>query len=65
MGLGHEGSGKQRSTTCETLVYTRSRVHIALDPLPAGQAVFLRFVPRFSGGVPVPVPVRWGVPAGT
>ena len=33
----HEGSGKRCSTTCETLVYTRSRVRIALDRLPAGQ----------------------------
>ena len=30
----HEGSGKRCSTTCETLVYTRSRVRIALDHLP-------------------------------
>ena len=57
----HEGSGKRCSTTCETLVYTRSRVRSALDRLPAGQAVFLRFVPRCSGDVPAPAPVRWDV----
>ena len=58
----HEGSGKRCSTTCETLVYTRGRVRIASDLLPAGKAVFLRFVPRCSGGAPAPAPVRWDVP---
>ena len=53
----HEGSGERCSTMCETLAYTRSRVRIALDRLPAGQAVFLRFVPPCSGGVPAPEPV--------
>ena len=58
----HEGSKERCSTTCETLVYTRSRVRIALDRLPAGQAVFLRFVPRCSGGTSSPAPVRWDAP---
>ena len=58
----HEGSGERCSTTCETLVYTRSRVRIALGRLPAGQAVFWGVVPRCSGGVPAPAPVRWDVP---
>ena len=59
--LAYDGEGRELGRR-ETLVYTRSRVRIPLERVPEGGAVFLRFVPRCSGGVPAPAPVRWDVP---
>ena len=59
--LAYDGEGRELGRR-ETLVYTRSRVRIPLDRIPEGGAVFLRFAPRGSDRVPLPVSVPWDAP---
>ena len=59
--LAYDGEGRELGRR-ETLVYTRSRVRIPLDRIPEGGAVFLRFAPRGSDRVPLPVSVEWDAP---
>ena len=59
--VAFDGDGRELGRR-ETLVYTRSRVRVPLDRMPEEGAVFLRFVPRGSGRVSEPVPVRWNAP---
>ena len=59
--VAYDGEGRELGRR-ETLVYTRSRVRIPLDRIPEGGAVFLRFAPRGSDRVPLPVSVPWDAP---
>ncbi len=54
-------SGKRRSLTCETLVYTRSRVRVPLNRMPEEGAGFFTLYARESERVPEPASVEWDV----